>query len=212
MKKRLTIFLIGTAVSVVAVVGAFAGIAAAQSNDDDGDGLTFVERVASILGIESDDLESAMQQVKDEIQSERRDAEFAELVEKGVLTQDEADAIKAWQDSKPEIEISFGASDGDGDGDGKRGWGRKGFGRHGGIWLGSSEKTDYLVEQGIITQAEADALTEWWDSRPDALDNLKGDRDGKWGKSGHGKRGWKCDKDEGKDGDSTDTSHVDVDA
>ena len=53
MKKRLSIFLIGTAVSVVAVVGAFAGLAAAQSNDDDGDSQTFVERVAAILGVES---------------------------------------------------------------------------------------------------------------------------------------------------------------
>ena len=108
MKKRLSIFLIGTAVSVVAVVGAFAGLAAAQSNDDDGDGQTFVERVAAVLGIESDDLESAMQQVKEEIRNERRDAKFDDLVENGTLTQEEADAIKEWQDAKPEIEFNFG--------------------------------------------------------------------------------------------------------
>ena len=177
MKKRLSIFLIGTAVSVVAVVGAFAGLAAAQSNDDDGDSQTFVERVAAVLGIESDDLESAMQQVKEEMRSEHRDAKFAELVENGTLTQDEADAIKGWQDLKPEIEFSFGGEDGDG----KRGWGRKGFGHGSGRWLGSSDKIDYLVEEGIITQTDADSLTEWWESRPDALEDLMGDRDGKWG-------------------------------
>ena len=205
MKKRLSIFLIGTAVAVVAVVGAFAGLAAAQSNDDDGNSQTFVERVAAVLGIESDDLESAMQQVKEEIRSERRDAKFSELVEAGTLTQEEADAIKDWQDSKPEIEFSFGEEDGDG----KRGWGRKGFGYRGGGWLGSSDKIDYMVEEGVITQADADSLSEWWDSRPDALEDLMGDRGGKrdsWGKRGHGKRGWQSNKDDDKDGETSESS------
>ncbi len=208
MKKRLSIFLIVTAVSVVAVVGAFAGLAAAQSSDGDGENQTFVERVATILGIESDDLESAMQQVKEEIQTERRDAKLAGFVEDGTLTQDEADAIKTWQDSKPEIELNLS----DHDGDGKRGWGRKVHGLGRGNWLGSPEKVDYLVEQGIITQDDADSLTEWWDSRPEALENLMGDREGKWGKRGLGKRGWKCDKDGDKDTDSTESSTIDVDA
>ena len=207
MKKRLSILLIGTAVSIVAVVGAFAGIAAAQTSEDDGDSQTFVQRVAAILGIEPDDLDDAMQQVKDELHSERRDAKFAELVENGALTQEEADAIEEWQDSKPEIEFNLV----DRGGEGKRGWNRKGFGHHGGAgWLGSSDKIDYLVEQGIITQDDADSLTEWWDSRPEALDDLMGDRDGKWGKKGHGKRGWKLDKD--GDEDVTETSTTDVDA
>lgn len=209
MKKRLSIFLIGTAVSVLAVVGAFAGLAAAQSDDDDGDSQTFVERVAAVLGIESDDLEDAMQQVKEEIHSERRDAKFAELVANGTLTQEEADAIEEWQDSKPEIEFTFG----DRDGEGKRGWGRKGFGHHGGaVWLGSSEKVDYLVEQGIITQTDADSLSAWWDSRPEALNDLVGNHDSKWGKRGHGKRGWKHDRFGDKDTDSAETTIDDVDA
>ena len=211
MKKRLSIFLIGTAVSVVAVVGAFAGLAAAQSNDDDGGGQTFAERVAAVLGIESDELESAMQQVKEEIRNERRDAKFDDLVENGTLTQEEADAIKEWQDAKPEIEFNFGDNE---EGDGKRGWGRKGFGHRGGGWLGSRDKTDYLVEEGIITQSDADSLTEWWDSRPDALDGLMGDREGKrgaWGKKGHGMRGWQCDKTGDKDEDASESSD-DIDA
>ena len=208
MKKRLSIFLIGTAVSVVAVVGAFAGLAAAQSSDDEGDHQTFAERVAAILGIESNDVEDAMQQAKQAIQTERRDAKFAGLVENGTLTQDEADAIMTWQESKPEIEFN---ADGQ-DGDGKRGWGRKGLGLGRGNWLGSSEKVDDLVEQGIITQDDADSLTEWWESRPEALDNLMGDREGKWGKKGHGKRGWQCDKDGDKGTNSAKASTIDVDA
>ena len=207
MKKRLSIMLVGTAVTVLAAVGVFAGVIAAQSNDDDGGRHSFVERVASILGIDSESVESAFKQAKEELHTERVDAKFAELVESGTLTQEEADAIKAWQDAKPEIEFNFG----DKDGDGKRGWGRRGFGKGGGMLFGSEEKLDYLVEQGVITQADADSLTAWWDSRPEALDDLMGDRDGergKHGKHGHGKSGKKWDKDGGGIGASKD----DVDA
>ena len=208
MKKKLSIIFVGTAVTVVAAVGAFAGIAAAQSNDDDGDIQTFVERVAKILGISSETVESAFEQVKKEMHSERIDAKFAVLVENGTLTQEEVDAIKTWQDSKPEIDFNFG----DEDGIGKRGWGHRGFGHDGGMWIGSADKVDYLVDGGIITQDDADSLTEWWDSRPETLDDLMDDRDRKWGDRGHGKRGWKCDKDSDTDADSTETSVTDVDA
>ena len=207
MKKRLSIMLVGTAVTVLAAVGVFAGVIAAQSNDDGGRH-SFLERVASILGIDSESVESAFEQAKEELHTERVDAKFAGLVEDGTLTQEEADAIKAWQESKPEIEFNFG--DKDGDGDGKRGWGGKYFGKGGGMLFGSEEKLDYLVEQGVITQADSDSLTAWWDSRPEALDGLMGDRDGKRGrgKHGHGKSGKKWDKDGGGTGASKD----DVDA
>ena len=205
MKKKLSIIFVGTVVAVVAAVGAFAGIAAAQSNDNDGDSRTFVERVAEILGISSETVESAFAQAKEEMHSERIDAKFAELVENGTLTQAEADAIQTWQDSKPEVEFNLDGADGEG----KRGWGHRGFGNGGGMWIGSEDKLDYLVEQGVITQADADSLTEWWDSRPDTIDELMPERDGK---RGHGKRGWKCDKDSATDADSTETSVTDIDA
>ena len=208
MKKRLSIMLVGTAVTVLAAVGVFAGVIAAQSNDDDGGRHSFVERVASILGIDSESVESAFKQAKEELHTERVDAKFAGLVESGTLTQEEADAIKAWQESKPEIEFNFGGKDSDGDG--KRGWGGKGFGKGGGMLFGSEEKLDYLVEQGVITQADADSLTAWWDSRPEALDGLMGDRDrdGKRGRGKHGKGDWKWDK----DGEGASASKDDVDA
>ena len=75
MKKKLSIIFVGTVIAVVAAVGAFAGIAAAQSNDNDGDSQTFVERVAEILGISSETVESAFEQAKEEMHSERIDAE-----------------------------------------------------------------------------------------------------------------------------------------
>ena len=205
MKKRLSILLIGTAVSVVAVVGAFAGIAAAQSNDGDGDGQSFVERVATILGISSDDVESAFEQATEEMHEERIDAKFAELVENGTLTQEEADAIKEWQDAKPEIEFSFE----DADGERRRGRGHEGFGR-GGHWLGSTEKLDYLVEEGVISQADADSLTEWWDSRPEVIDDLMPERGEKRGH--HGKHGgMKRDRqDSSEESETSTTSDIDA--
>ena len=81
MKKRLSIMLVGTAVTVLAAVGVFAGVIAAQSNDDDGGRHSFVERVASILGIDSESVESAFEQAKEELHTERVDAKFAGLVE-----------------------------------------------------------------------------------------------------------------------------------
>ncbi len=205
MKKRISILLVGIAVSAVALIGAFAGIIAAQSNDDGSGTKTFAERVAEILGISSDDVENAMQQAKDAMHDERLDAKFAELVENGTLTQEDADAIRAWQDAKPDIEFSF-TDDVRGF---KHGWGHGHFGHGGMMWYGSSEKTDYLVDQGIITQADADALSEWWDSRPEALDDMMSTRGGKWGKFGHGGRsGWKFDFSKDADGASNTSSNI----
>lgn len=188
MKKRLGIFLGITAVSVLAVVGVFAGIAA-QDGQEDGGKRSFAERVASILGLEAETVEDAFAQVKEEMVDERSDAYLAKLVEHGKLTQEEADAIVAWKDAKPDIEFSFGEltkSE-------KRGWGGKGFGRGYGSEMLSGEKLDYLVEEGVLTQANADSLSAWYDERPGAVVKLMPNKDkrGRWGDGGkdwHGKK------------------------
>ena len=74
---------------------------------------------------------------------------------------------------------------------GKRGWGGKKFGKSLGTVMLTSEKLDYLVSEGVLSQADADALSAWHDARPDALAKLmpnKGDWD-KRGKGWHGKKG-----------------------
>lgn len=37
------------------------------------------------------------------------------------------------------------------------------------------ERLEKAVENGTITQEEADQIQKWWDSRPEAMDKLKGD-------------------------------------
>ena len=106
MKKKLIVILGVTAVSVLAAVGIFAGIAA-QSVDDDNGKQSFAERVAEILGLETSDVDDAFAQAKDEIREERTDGYLAKLVEDGTLTQDESDAIQTWIDAKPDVEFSY---------------------------------------------------------------------------------------------------------
>ncbi len=200
MKKRLSIILVGTAVTVLAAVGAFAGIAAAQSADDDSGKRSFAERVASILGLETSDVEDAFALAKDEISDERTDEYLVKLVEDGTLTQDESDAIQIWLDAKPDIEFTMNS---------RRGWGGKDFGGYHGSLVLADDKLDYLVEEGMITQADADALSGWYDDQPDAVTKLTPDRSG-WKNGGHrgwrGKMGrWGSDK-----GGDKDTRHAEV--
>ena len=178
MKKRLTVILSITAVSILSAVVMFAGIAA-QSSDDDSGKRSFAERVASILGLETSDVRDAFAQARDEMRDERADALFSKLVEHGKLTQEEADAIVAWKGAKPDIEFNFGEFS-------KREWASKGFGRERGSQVLSGERLEYLVEEGVLTQADADSLMDWYDGRPDAITKLmSGDeKQGKWGKRG----------------------------
>lgn len=190
MKKRLGIFLGITAVSVLAVVGVFAGIAAQESDEDSGK-RSFAERVASILGLEAETVKDALTQAKQEMRDDHKDGYLAKLVEHGKLTQEEADAIVAWQDAKPDVEFNFGEATKSVK---RRGWGSKGFGKGQGAQALSSEKLDYLVEEGVLSQADADSLADWYTARPDAITKLMPNKDGldkrrDGGKGWHGKKG-----------------------
>ncbi|MXX91919.1 MAG: hypothetical protein F4Y63_00500 [Chloroflexi bacterium] len=199
MKKRLTVILSVTAVSLLAAVGIFAGIAA-QSTDDDSGRQSFAERVASILGLETSDVEDAFAQAKEEIRDERSDGYLAKLVEHAKLTQEEADAIQTWLDAKPDIELTMA---------GKRGLGGKGFGGHHGSLVLADDKLDYLVEKGVLTQSDADSLSDWYDAQPDAIIKLMPNPSG-WKNGGH--RGWRGKMGRwgsGKDWEK-DTSHTDM--
>ena len=207
MKKRLGIILGLTAVSVLAIVGAFAGIAA-QDNDGDSERSSFAERVASILGLEKETVEDAFTQAKDAMQDERRDDYLAKLVEDGTLTQDEADAIEGWHDSQPEVTFNYAETSK---------FGNKGRGgKFGGSWMVMSESVlDALVEKEVLNQDDADSLQEWYDDRPDAVTKLtagKGDH-GKWGRGGHGRMGrWGDKRGHDSDDDSDAATSTDVDA
>ncbi len=196
MKKRWIVSSILVGLLAAGLVG---GAVVAQSDDhslrdSDGDGKSsrmsgVIARVAEILGIEQEQVEDAFDQAIAE-QAEQKAADgLAALVEKGLLTQEDADAIQDWLAARPEGE--FPALKG------IEAWGR---GFHGKNFHGFGGELDEkvagwlakLVEMGHLTQEEADAYKTWLDDMPE-IDfqppAFKGH--GSWGdgfrdKEGHG--------------------------
>ncbi|MDG0866544.1 hypothetical protein [Candidatus Lucifugimonas marina] len=161
------------------LLGAFAlaGAAFAQEGPVDGEHPrdSIKDRVAEILGIDREALDSAMSTAREEHREEKQDERLAALVEAGTITQEQADEIDAWEDAKPEIMDDL----------------KKLAREHGGV-KGDLEATLVtLVEQEVITQAEADEVIAWTEAKPEYLDELReelrGDRDGRGGRHGHGR-------------------------
>ena len=184
MKKKWRWLIGGVAAAAMVVVVMMAAAGGAiMAQEDEGKQSrfsAFAERVASILGLEADDVEDAMEQAKQELADEALDEKLAALVEKGTITQEQADEYEIWIESKPDG-LMF------------RGWPRRG-------------SLDALVENGVITQEQADEYQEWIDSKPDFLESLErpghhkfGDRDG--GKRWKGWYGDKSGEDNDDDGD-----------
>lgn len=163
---------------------AVAGAAFAQEGPADGSARDSIQdRVAEILGIDREDLDSAMSSARYEYRDAQHDEKLAALVEAGVITQEQADEINAWHDSRPEVM------------DGLR---QLGQGRYPGQMspVAGASFEDHilaLVEQEVITQAEADEIIAWNDDRPEYLDELReemrGDFGGFRGQQGHFQRG-----------------------
>ena len=63
------------------------------------------DKVAAILGLDAATVENALTQAQKEIQSEALDSHLKQLVEAGTITQAQADAYKAWLESKSDVNI-----------------------------------------------------------------------------------------------------------
>ena len=160
-------WLIIPAVAGLAAVAALGGVAAASSS---GGGETG-SRVAEILELDEETVTDAFKQATQQRVDEALQARLDKLVEAGRITQEQADEFKAWHDERPE------------------GFPGSGFGKHsfrkGGGDVGSlvaeilevDEQTvadaidqardeqfqarlDQAVEDGRITQEQADAIAE----------------------------------------------------
>ncbi len=186
MKRR---WFIGGVVAALALLGLAGGaIMAQEATEKQSRFSAFAERVASILGLEADDVEDAMEQAKEELADEAMDEKLAAMVEKGAFTQQQADDWKAWMEAKPEgFKLPYFAP-----------------GRGG-------ERLDAMlaamVEKGALTQAQADEYKTWMESAPEDVtfgekrDHHKFEFGGKRGRHGFGDRdGWK-----GWHGDKSDT-------
>ena len=95
-----------------------------------GDGESLTERVAEILGVEESALEDALTQAKRAMANDAVRARMDAMVEKDLITQEEADEYVEWFESRPEFLDRGGLVERDrmGNGMSKSGW------RSGGHW------------------------------------------------------------------------------
>jgi hypothetical protein len=134
---KITKLLLASLLAVTMAVGT-AGTALAddgQSGQTKQDGL--LARVAQILNIDVQKLKDAFKQALTEVHAEKQGTRLQNLVTSGKLTQDQANELKTWLDSRPDIP-----------GVGPR-------------------NLDQMLKDGKITQQQYDAYQAWLKAKPD---------------------------------------------
>jgi hypothetical protein len=90
-------------VAAVVLVGSLAGLAVAQTGTGDtGQSKTLLERVASILGIDQQKLQDAVNQAQREMRDEALNSYLKNLVDQGKITQGQADQYNSWWQARPD--------------------------------------------------------------------------------------------------------------
>jgi polyhydroxyalkanoate synthesis regulator phasin len=167
-RKTLTMFKTKKAfilVPVLAVVLSLCvGVGLVMANDSanpQGPGQEMMDRVAQILGIDKQDLSDAFKQAQDEFEAQRID----KLVEDGKITQEQADQLNAWEAARPapgadqQTFEEWQNSRPDVPGLEPPGPPQA----HGNM----DEMLSKLVDEGKITQEQADQLKAWEAEKPD---------------------------------------------
>lgn len=98
-KKKFIVMLL---ITVVVIAASFGGVALAQESEDSTQPDTLMGRVSKILGIEQQTLEDAFDQVRTEMQAEAMDRHLQNLVDEGVITEEQAAEYKEWLESRPD--------------------------------------------------------------------------------------------------------------
>jgi hypothetical protein len=153
------------------LIGAFAlaGTALAHEGpvDDEKPRDWIKDRVAEMLGIDRESLDTAMSTAREEHREASQNERLEALVEEETITQAQANEIEVWQDSKPEVMDDLMKLE---------------RSRTGPDSVSIEARLTILVEKEVISQTEANAITAWTESKPDFLDDvreeLKGARDG----------------------------------
>ena len=96
-------FIIGLLVAVLVMIGSLGGVALAQKGDDEVQSKSLTARVAEILGIDQQSLEDAFSQARAEMREEALDKHLQNLVDEGIITEEEASEYKGWLDLKPDM-------------------------------------------------------------------------------------------------------------
>jgi hypothetical protein len=74
-----------------------------EGDEDEGPLQTFISKVASILGVTEEELTDAFEQACQEMCDEALEQRLQEAVLAGYLTQEEADQIMEWWQSRPDV-------------------------------------------------------------------------------------------------------------
>jgi len=100
LKSKKTVIIVAVVVALV-LVGSITGVAFAQTGSPSTDpGKTLLGRVAKIMGVDQQKLESAFTQARKELRDER----LQDLVTQGKITQEQLNQYKKWLDSRPDME------------------------------------------------------------------------------------------------------------
>ena len=97
-------------IAIVAVVALSAGITAVvsaespegEAGSDTGPGQIFLSKVAGILEIDEGELADVFKQARQEMRGEALEQRLQRAIEEGRITEEEADQIREWLDSRPE--------------------------------------------------------------------------------------------------------------
>jgi len=110
MWRRKRFIIIGLLATVL-LAASIGGIVLAQAeNGDDSQPKTLLDRVAEILvgkgiNVTLEQLKDAFTQAQSEMRDEALDRYLQGLVDKGKITQEQADQYKAWWQARPDVEL-----------------------------------------------------------------------------------------------------------
>ncbi len=99
----------GVLVATMALAGVLVGTISADEETDARPGAGITARVAELLGLDRGDVENAFRQAVQEQREERqaqmeaaREARLQDLIDEGVVTQEQVDAWEEWLASRPD--------------------------------------------------------------------------------------------------------------
>jgi len=135
--RKITKLLLSSILAVTMMAGSAGVVLADDGQNTQGKSNGLLARVAQILNIDVQKLTDAFKQAVSEMRTERQNTGLQNLVTSGKLTQDQADKLKAWLDSKPVLP---------------------------GV---NPRNMDQLLKDGKITQEQYEAYKAWMDAKPD---------------------------------------------
>ena len=169
---------------LVFTIGGTAMALAQEDGDEEADSVPEVasnpllSKVADILNVPEEDLVNAFAQAQKELREEKFNETFYQLIDKaeeeGLITPDEAQAIKDWWEQRPEAldlallqEASCFACPRDGQIPGiKRGMRLELKQRL------ANQFMERAMEREGFTQGDADKISQWQENKPEALNSL----------------------------------------